>query len=468
MKAHFIYGPPGTGKTSSLVSIVAKAIDHGYAASDITLLSHTRAAAREAGNRTGLKADNMSTLHSLAFRKLELSRNQVVDFARLREFSGLVNVPIKGGDMDSEEGIEIGDEYLGIINLAASLQSPLAEVYDTAGRPGQPSEFTMFASSYAKWKEAKGYLDFNDMLARYNSDFRPINAKVLMVDEAQDLSPLQWSIIRQLAESAKLVYVAGDDDQAIYVWGGADAHGMAKHHELWGGQVKVLAQSYRVPESVHKLAQVIVSRIKQRYTKEYLPRPAPGSINHYGDINRIEIDNRPTMILYRNHSVRKEIEAWLIDNRIPYRTVAGRPGPMDTKYGRAIRAVNKLSAGGQVEVAERKAIEAVAAPLGKNQLAANDLAAIGKSGWKKVLSIPDFLFEYYAGVDFDSAVDIQLGSIHSSKGKEAKRVILHTGMTGRTAAGMDVDPDSEARVWYVAVTRTIENLDVVQGGGYDL
>ena len=45
---------------------------------------------------------------------------------------------------------------------------------------------------------------------------------VMFVDEAQDLSPLQWAVVRKLAERAKRIYVAGDDDQAIYKWAGAD------------------------------------------------------------------------------------------------------------------------------------------------------------------------------------------------------------------------------------------------------
>jgi DNA helicase-2/ATP-dependent DNA helicase PcrA len=468
MKAHFIYGPPGTGKTTALVSIVARAVERGYRPFDIVLLSHTRAAAREAGARTGMPAENMSTLHSLAFRMLGLSRSQVVDFSKLRDFSELVNVPIKGGDINSDEGIEIGDEYLGVINLAASLMRPIDEVYDTMNRPGQPAEFKMFHTAYGKWKESKGFLDFNDMLVRYNSDFRPINAPVLMVDETQDLSPLQWSIIRQLAQGAKLVYMAGDDDQAIYVWGGADAHGMATYHTLWGGQIKVLAQSYRVPRAVHAMAQNVVSRIKQRHTKEYAPRDADGGINRYGDIGHIEIDKRQTMILYRNHSVRKGIEEWLMSRHILYRTVSGRPGPLDSKYGKGIAAVNKATAGGELDAADRRAIEAVATAAGKKLLANDDSKEIGRAGWRKVVALPDFLYDYYSGVDFNTAIDVQLGSIHSSKGKEADRVILHTGMTNRTEQGMDADPDSEARVWYVAITRAKEQLDIIDGGGYPL
>ena len=51
-------------------------------------------------------------------------------------------------------------------------------------------------------------------------NFPPL--KVLIVDEAQDCTPLQWSVIYKLAENTDRIYLAGDDDQAIYQWNGAD------------------------------------------------------------------------------------------------------------------------------------------------------------------------------------------------------------------------------------------------------
>ena len=65
-------------------------------------------------------------------------------------------------------------------------------------------------------------LDFTDMVEKYIDTGLAINFKVLMVDEAQDLTPLQWDMVVKLAMNAHKVYLAGDDDQAIYEWNGAD------------------------------------------------------------------------------------------------------------------------------------------------------------------------------------------------------------------------------------------------------
>ena len=67
-------------------------------------------------------------------------------------------------------------------------------------------------------------LDFTDMVQRYITDGLVIPFKVLMVDEAQDLTPLQWDMVVKIAEAVDRVYIAGDDDQAIYEWNGADVN----------------------------------------------------------------------------------------------------------------------------------------------------------------------------------------------------------------------------------------------------
>ena len=54
-----------------------------------------------------------------------------------------------------------------------------------------------------------------------------------MVDEAQDLTPLQWDMVVKIAKGVDRVYIAGDDDQAIYEWNGADV----KHFSNFSWQI---------------------------------------------------------------------------------------------------------------------------------------------------------------------------------------------------------------------------------------
>ena len=43
----------------------------------------------------------------------------------------------------------------------------------------------------------------------------------MFVDEAQDLSLVQWKLVKKIEEKSQDSYISGDDDQAIYKWNGA-------------------------------------------------------------------------------------------------------------------------------------------------------------------------------------------------------------------------------------------------------
>ena len=82
------------------------------------------------------------------------------------------------------------------------------------------------ADSYANYKSTFGLMDFTDLIIRFanEADHLMPPLKICFLDEAQDLSPLQWDIAHKLDEKSERMYVAGDDDQAIYRWAGADVN----------------------------------------------------------------------------------------------------------------------------------------------------------------------------------------------------------------------------------------------------
>ena len=100
--------------------------------------------------------------------------------------------------------------------------------------------------------------------------------EVTFLDEAQDLSPLQWDIAHALDKKSKFMFAAGDDDQAIYRRAGADVDQFIN----LDGSSETLSQSYRVPKQVHRVAESIVYRIKHRYPKKYQPKEDEGTVKH--------------------------------------------------------------------------------------------------------------------------------------------------------------------------------------------
>lgn len=115
----------------------------------------------------------------------------------------------------------------------------------------------------------------------------------MFLDEAQDLSPLQWDIAHILDKNSERMYAAGDDDQAIYRWAGADVD---QFINLPGGS-ETLSQSYRVPKSVHKLAENVVRRIASRFPKSYEPKSDPGNVMRINSISSLDMAQGSWLIL---------------------------------------------------------------------------------------------------------------------------------------------------------------------------
>lgn len=471
MQVHAIYGPPGTGKTTEMLRRVEQAKVSGVQAERIAFVSFTRAAASEALSRLGLKrSNNVSTIHSMCFRLLNLKQAQVIDPAKLREFSAQVGVPVIGKSPEDDEERADGDAYLDIINYARNTFTDPSLVYDYSSRPGTRAEFNMFLRAYSDWKHTYGFCDFTDMLERVAKKGSRPDAQVIFVDEAQDLSPLQWRVIERFAKGAEEVHIAGDDDQAIYSWSGADVHGMARFTEKYGGVNQVLSVSHRLPVSVHARSQALIRRITLRVDKEFNPRSDVGSVAVHGNINSVEITPQEDILfLGRTHSVLREVEKDLIDRRIPYLRESGRPGMYQNKYARGIMAYNKLRDGRMLQDSERSALYNVATTETRGNLEKNDYAAILSRPFYISLDIPFRVIDFYRDADLNVTPRLRLSTIHASKGHEADRVILLTDTTQKVTETAEKKPDDEIRVWYVGMTRAKHTLDIVEGhNGYKL
>ena len=99
----------------------------------------------------------------------------------------------------------------------------LLEYYDSRQNMLDIERNTLYllAEELKKFKEEKGLRDFTDLLEDFIDGDVNNKFKVLFIDEAQDLSLLQWDMVRKIWSRAEKTYIAGDDDQAIFKWAGA-------------------------------------------------------------------------------------------------------------------------------------------------------------------------------------------------------------------------------------------------------
>lgn len=503
-----VFGPPGTGKTTRLLSIMERELESGVPPERLAYLTFTVAARHEAKTRAAMRFGFTQaqlkwfrTLHSTAHELLGVQRGVLVtDRDGLPEFGQHLGYTFTGGSV-SEEGLPVfgssdGDRLLAFDHLRRHHELSVDEAYRRwdhllqrnkgahgyAGNVMTLQEVRRFCDGYERWKADDGRLDFTDLLARGAAI---LDCDVVIVDEAQDLSPLQWRCFWRFAASAARVYVAGDDDQAIYEWAGASPAAFLAQP----GEVEVLPRSYRCPPEVTDLAQRIISRVRRRQPKSWLPREdaVPGRVIWTDDYDRIDV--RPdgsTLILYRNHYIASDAIRHLRALGEPY--VHRGASSISHDVANAIVTWEKLRRG-DVEVGQddlehvlgassqhrfsmeqRGRARALEGKITGNRLVMEAFWPVGplQHPWFTIL---DRLREdeYYirkvvqrGGVAaLTGTPRVRLSTIHGAKGAEADHVVLHTGMTRMTRREIERDPDPERRVWYVGVTRARRSLTMI-------
>lgn len=463
MKTEVIYGPPGTGKTTDLVAKMAADVEAGTMRNKIGFVSFTRAAANEAASRVGIiNSRTIRTIHSFAYSLTGAIKEQMMDEAKYDNFGEKYGYEFTGGVVDGvTQGLSKGDEMLATYSLAmARLQHPM-ETYEATHPDYTPAEFEHFLEAYAAYRSAYGFMDFNDLIIKANERKIDLGVEVLYVDEAQDLSALQWKFIDNAARNVNRLVIAGDDDQCIYAWAGADSRGMADHQS--GADTRVLSQSYRVPRAIHRLAQFVIHNVADRVEKQYAPCDREGQVTYFTDLDMVDIDStgsETSLVLYRNHSNKKEIENWLIQNAVRFKSTSPFGSAFTDRFANAVRVCLMIKEGKPVSTTNLQTVARVTCAQYKKLVEGRDFKLMNRLGWHGLLNMPKRNEEYLSKVDLFAEPTCLLSTIHSAKGMEADRVILFNSMGQRTWEGFN---DDEHRVWYVAVTRAKHKLDIVNG-----
>lgn len=484
MKTTKIFGPPGTGKTTSLIEILTGLLETGYHPSQISYLSFTNAAVEETKQRIArrftsfdLRKDfkHFRTVHSACCLKAGIAMPEIMSAKDYEEFEEETGYSVKPKRTESyaDPASKTWDQVLNAKSYATHKKMPLHEATFRM-QIGIPRErIDQFIEEYEAFKKRVGKLDFDDMLLECLGK-GSLGTPIILVDECQDLSDLQLDLVKEWSVGCEALYLAGDDDQSIYAFNGASEYGFL---EFPADEVRVLRKSHRVPLVIGERAERVIKKVTKRKAKSTEWTLNEGEIRYYSTLNQIGSvplieaakAGRDVMFLTRHRLHGNNVRKFLTSLNIPH-TVDGKQ-PWSQKLKRGVQAYYKLLSWEKINAQEAQNL--VTAIGGK----------IAKAEFRKILSIrkeftlkdfPDMSWEKLKGsgpllklisehgIDIlDKPVTFDVSTFHSSKGREADVVVVLTDCFEKVLDTMQIAPDTERRLCYVALTRAREKLFII-------
>ena len=487
-----ILGPPGTGKTTRLLHYARTFLKLGTPIDKIGYFAFTKKAAGEAKERmldqnphiSEKQLKHFRTLHSLAFWKLGMKKSEVMQDEHYEDIGRSLGIEVtvysngeeKTGFVDSDS------EYFNIINAARIKEIPIEDEYNTDMYSQDLDQNLLYILRDELDNYKKSYIlkDYTDMIEKFIMAEICPKYDVVFIDEAQDLSPIQWKMFEVLKKNSKHVILAGDDDQAIYGWAGADV----KRFQQEPAKEIVLPKSYRVPKVVQHIADNILSRIPddRRIQKEWEARDEEGSVYFGTSIEDVPLHEGKWLVLARYNDKLIKLKPSLKERGI-YFEYKNRKSYKTRLYD-AVQNYTRWTKGELLSISEcRDLFEYFGKEFPATEERLYDLKEFGYSftqQWFEVfetepedsLYIRDML---QAGEKLSKEARVKLSTIHAAKGGEADNVLLILDNTKTIREAIEKSPDKEDeenRIWYVGVTRTKQNLYLLaakkEDKGYDI
>ncbi len=498
-----LYGPPGTGKTTWMLNQLDEELKAGTQLNRIAYVTFSVAAREEAKSRARARfiAANehfkyFKTIHGICYAEAHLSGLNVMQTSDYLDFGRKTG--IKFSD-DYTEDFDIdgnpfgwstsrGNSVLNIRQVAsARLIDPMSDLCRLLDWPRDvsASEVRHVLDKYKDYKRDYTKFDFVDMLLMYADVGEPLPIDVMFIDEAQDLSSFQWKIVEKMWDGAQRVYLAGDDDQSIYGFLGADPAGF--FHYNCDNKI-MLHKSYRLRKNIWNYANRIISNVAEREPKTVEVRADGGEIENWNRpveevMARTSGKGEVMVISSTNHQL-ASMATRMENNGIPVtfkgKSAAGGVHAHDVYSYHQARAGNpigirqaatllRLIGSASAKTVFEEARTSPQAQASKEQLegwgfnfSAPWMQYLSKDGYHKRLNEKLRMIAQQGGLEaMITHPKIELTTYHSSKGREADTVILVTDCSPSAYDYAIRDPDNERRMAYVGATRAKEKLIVL-------
>ncbi len=509
----------GTGKTRAITHRIAYGVRSGvYKPTAVLAVTFTARAAGEMRSRLrelGVAGVQARTFHAAAQRQLAYFWPRVIGggMGPLVEHKGQYIAA-------AAERVGLQVDKVAVRDLASAVEwakvmliSP--EDYErramAEGRPA-PSGYdhqqvARLAAAYEDYKTERGTLDFEDhlqILAGILAEHREVAEQVrsqyrhFVVDEYQDVNPLQQFLLDQWLGDRKDLCVVGDAAQTIYTWNGATPDYLLGFRRRFPQAQEIrLVRNYRSTPQVVNLANEVLRRGRVQGALDLRAQRVPGppaSFASYDDdeaeaagvvakIGRlVATGTRPSeiAILYRTQAQSEAFEAALADAGIGYQVRGGERFFHRKDVRDAILLLRGAARAADPDQPMPELVRDVLTPVGWSDTPpaargaarerwdamhalvtlADELAALGPA---TLATLVEELDQRAEAKHAPTVEGITLATLHAAKGLEWDAVFLaglSEGLMPISLAETDEAVAEERRLLYVGVTRARVNLEL--------
>ncbi|KUN15973.1 ATP-dependent DNA helicase [Streptomyces corchorusii] len=515
----------GTGKTRAITHRIAYGVRAGILQpSSVLAVTFTNRAAGEMRGRLrqlGAQGVQARTFHSAALRQLQYFWPKAIGGSMPRLVDRKIQLVADaaaalGTRLDRNELRDVTAE-IEWSKVTQTVPGDYPYAAAKAGReaPRDPAEIAHLYAAYEDLKRDRAVIDFEDVLlltVAILQDRHDIAEQVraqyqhFVVDEYQDVSPLQQRLLDLWLGDRDNLCVVGDASQTIYSFTGATPdHLLDFRVRHPGATVVKLVRDYRSSPQIVRLANGLLAQARGRaadhrlelvsqrpsgpepvhteYTDE--PAEAEGAARRIRELIDVGVPAAEIAVLFRTNSQSETYEQALADAGVPYQLRGAErffDRPEVRKAGIALRGAARF--GGNDSLLDEAVdlpsqVRAVLSgegwtsepPAGSGAVRerweslaalvnlAHDLAAA-----RPGVTLADFVAELDERANAQHAPTVQgvtLASLHAAKGLEWDVVFLvgvAEGMLPITYARTDEQIEEERRLLYVGVTRARERL----------
>ncbi|MCW5250455.1 ATP-dependent DNA helicase UvrD2 [Streptomyces sp. SHP 1-2] len=517
----------GTGKTRAITHRIAYGVRAGVLQpSSVLAVTFTNRAAGEMRGRLrqlGAVGVQARTFHSAALRQLQYFWPKAVGGAMPRladrkiqlvaDAAAACRIRLDRGELrDAAAEIEWS-------KVTQTVPADYASAAAGAGRdtPRDPAEIAQLYAAYEDLKRGRGVIDFEDVLlltVAVLQDREDVAEQVraqyqhFVVDEYQDVSPLQQRLLELWLGDREDLCVVGDASQTIYSFTGATPdHLLDFRVRHPGATVVKLVRDYRSTPQVVHLANGLLAQARGRAADHRLelvsqraagpepayaeypdePSEAEGAARRIRELVDSGVPAAQIAVLFRTNSQSETYEQALADAGVPYQLRGAErffDRPEVRRAGTALRAAARFGGNDSLlddAVDLPSQVRAVLSGEGWTPLPPAGSGAVRES-WESLAALVHLAEDFSAArpgatlADLVAELDeragaqhaptvqgVTLASLHSAKGLEWDVVFLvgvAEGMMPITYAKTDEQIEEERRLLYVGVTRAREHLHV--------